>query len=117
DVADAAAAALDLDPAETGIANLALDLPLQGLDLVDLGEAQVFAIDEAFDAPEEFGAEFRIPGHGPRLDERLPFPSAAQRVVVSPRAGQRASDRAAFALGPQSQVDPVGVTVVGVGRQ
>ena len=51
DVADAAVAGLDLGVARAGPAGLLLDAPLDGLDLVDLGEAQVFAVDERLDTP------------------------------------------------------------------
>ena len=49
DVADAAAAGLDLDLGGAGRDGALLDPPLQRLDLGDLGRAQVAAIDERGD--------------------------------------------------------------------
>ena len=59
----------------------------------------------------------QVAGDGADLDERLPFPGAAQRVVVGERAGQRARQRAAVAFGPQPQIDAIGLAAVGVRRQ
>ena len=59
----------------------------------------------------------QVAGDGPDLDEGLPFPGAAQRVVVRQRAGQRAGQRAAVPFGPQPQIDAVGLAAVGVRRQ
>ena len=54
DVADAAAAGLHLRSRRSPTRPaLLLDLPLQRLDLVDLGEAEVFAVDERLDGREE----------------------------------------------------------------
>ena len=57
DVADAAVAGLDLGVAVAGPAGLVLDAPLQRLDLVDLGEAEILAIDERLDGLEELLAQ------------------------------------------------------------
>ena len=103
--------------AGAALPRLVLDAPLQGLDLVDLGERQIFAIDERLDRLEEPLAERQVAGHRPHLDERLPLPGAAERVVVGQRAGQRPGQRAALAFRPQTQVDAVGLAAVGVGRQ
>ena len=62
-------------------------------------------------------AEREVAGDGPDLDERLPLPGAAERVVVGQRAGQRPGQRAAVAFRPQPQIDAVGQAAVGVGRQ
>ena len=100
--------------ASPGAARLLLDRALERLDLVDLGEAEVFAIDERLDGLEELPAELEVAGDGADLDQRLPLPGAAQRVVVGQRAGQGPGERAALALGPQAQVDAVGLAAVGV---
>ncbi len=59
DVADAAAAGLDLDLRRAGRDGALLDPPLQGLDLGDLGRAEVAAIDERRDRFEEGPAQRR----------------------------------------------------------
>ena len=94
-----------------------LDPPLERLDLVDLGDAQILAIDERLDRLEEFLAEPGIAGDGANLDEGLPFPGSAQRVVIGKRAGQRARQRAALPFGPQPQIDAVRLAAVGVRAQ
>ncbi len=99
-VADAAVAGLDVGVAGPRPAGLVLDAALEGLDLVDLGEAEIFAVDEGLDGAQEFLAEPRIAGDRPHLDERLPFPGAAERVIVGERAGQRARQRAAVPFRP-----------------
>ena len=117
DVADAAAAGLDLGGADAALAGLLLDAPFQRLDLVDLGERQIFAVDERLDGLEEALAQGEVAGRRADLDERLPLPGAAEGVVVGQGAGQRPGQRAAVALRPQAQVDAVGQAAVGVGRQ
>src|SRR5262249_60761161 len=71
DVADAAAAGLDVVVAAAGAAGLLLDAPLQRLDLVDLAEAQVLAVDERLDVPDEAFAELQVAGDRAPLDGGL----------------------------------------------
>ncbi len=78
DVADAAVAGLDLVVAVAGLPGLLLDAPLQRLDLVDLGDAEILAIDERLDGLQELLAQAQVAGDGADLDQRLPFPGAAQ---------------------------------------
>src|SRR5262249_29404743 len=81
-IADAAVASLDLGVADAGSAGLLLDLSLEGLDVIDLREAQVFAGDEPLEGAQEGLAELAVPGYGPDLDQRLSLPGAAHGVVV-----------------------------------
>src|SRR5206468_1968077 len=53
DVADAAMPGLDLGAADAGVTRLLLDAALQRLDLVDLRETQILAVDERLDGLEE----------------------------------------------------------------
>ncbi len=103
--------------ADAGLAGLLLDAPLHGLDLVDLGETKIFTIDKRFNGLQELLAQRQIAGHGPDLDERLPLPGAAHRVVIGEGAGQRPRQRAAMPLGTQAQIDAEGMAAVGVRRQ
>src|SRR5262249_48174344 len=99
------------------LAGLLLDPPFERLDLVDLGKAEVLAIDERLDGVEKLLAQLHVAGHGADLDERLALPGSAERVVVGERAGQRAGERAAVALGPQPEVDAVGLALLAVGTE
>ena len=45
--------------AVAGLAGLLLDPPLERLDLVDLGEAQIFAVDERLDGSQELARRAR----------------------------------------------------------
>ena len=53
DVADAAVAGLDLDLGGPRRHGPLLDPPLQGLDLADLGAAEIASVDERLDRVEE----------------------------------------------------------------
>src|SRR5215831_13859935 len=96
---------------------LLLDAPLHRLDLVDLGEAEVFAPDEALGSAEKFIAQGTIAGYGPNFDERLPLPGAAECVVIGQRAFERARHRPALAFGPQAQIDAVSLPTISMRRQ
>ena len=117
DVADAAAAGLDVALALPGVARLALHPPLHRLDLVDLRGGQVAAVDERLQGVDQLLAQGAVAGDGAELDQRLPLPGAAEVVVVGQRAGQRPGQRAALPLGAQAQVHAVRLPAVGVGRQ
>src|SRR5207302_6860031 len=86
DVADAAAAGLHVAVVGPGVAGLPFDRPLQRLNLVDFAEAKILPVNERLDGLQEFAAEAYIPGDGPGLDEGLPFPGPAHRVVIGERA-------------------------------
>ena len=130
DVADAAAAGLHVggrDPACRGRgfptfaaarpARPQFHLSLQRLHLVDLGEAEVLPINEGLDGGEELAAEFEVPGDGPQLDERLPFPGAAARVVVAEGVGERAGERPALPFWAKPEVHAIGDAAIGVLRE
>src|SRR5205085_9791498 len=53
----------------------------------------------------------------PHLDERLPLPGAAERVVVAERAGQRSSEGSTLAFGPQAEIDAIRLSAIGVCRE
>ncbi len=74
DVADAAAAGLDLDLGRPGRDGALLDPPLEGLDLGDLRGGEVSAIDERGDRLQEGPAQRQVAGDRPALDQRLAFP-------------------------------------------
>ncbi len=117
DVADAADAGLDLGVAVAVAVGFLLDAPLQGLDAVNLAGGEILAVDERLDGLEKLLAQAHVAGAGPNLDEGLAFPGAAERVVISQSAGQRPSQGAAFAFGPQPEIDAVGQPLIAVLRQ
>ncbi len=67
DVADAAVAGLDLRVAGAGPAGLFFHLPLERLDLVDLGEGQVFAVDKWLNGAQELLTQAQVARHRPQL--------------------------------------------------
>src|SRR5438094_2040240 len=97
--ADAATAGLHIALVHAGGCGLPLQLPLHRLDLVDLTEAEVLAINERLDRLHELGAQTEVAGDRSGLDECLPFPGPAHRVVVGEGAGERAGERAALPFG------------------
>src|SRR5207248_3121932 len=94
-----------------------LDSALQGLDLIDLGETEVLAIDEGLDGAQELLAEFEIARDRAKLDESLALPGSAQGIVIRKRAGERARQRTAVPLRPETEIDAVGLAAIGMGRQ
>ena len=98
-------------------ARLVLDGPLHRLDFVDLGETEILAVDERLHAPKKIAAQLQVAGDGPDLDERLPLPGAAERIVVGQRAGQRLGQRPAPPFGTQPQVNAVRLAAIRVCRQ
>src|SRR5262249_1911245 len=90
DVADAAAADLDLDLRSAGREGPLLDPPFHRLDLADLGTAQVTAIDERRDRVQEGMAQLEVAGDRAALDQRLALPGSPRGLVVAQRPGQRA---------------------------
>ena len=109
DVADAAAAGLDLDLGGPRRDGPLLDPPLQRLDLADLGAAEVASIDERLDRVEEVAAEVEVAGDRAALDQGLPLPGPAGRLVIAERRRQRAGQGPLVPLGPEPHVDPVGL--------
>ena len=82
DIANAAVAGLHIGVGRAALGGLLLDAALEDLDFVDLGKAQIFAIYVRLDGGHEGMAEFDIAGHWTNLDEGLPLPGPAERVVV-----------------------------------
>jgi len=107
DVADAAAAGLHVLVVAAAAGGFLLHLAFQGLHLVDLGEAEILAVDERLDRLRELLAQGKIARDGPQLDEGLAFPCAAHGVVVAERARQRTGQRRSAALGTKPQVHAI----------
>src|SRR5437867_859745 len=95
-------------------AGLLFDAALEGLDLVDFRDAEIFAIDERLDAADELFAQAHIAGDRTHFDEGLAFPGAAHGIVICQGAGQRARQGAAMAFGPEPKVDAIRLAAVRV---
>ena len=108
DVANPAAAGLDLDLGGAGRDGALLDPPLEGLDLGDLGGAEIAAIDKRLDRLEKGLAQREVAGDRAALDQRLPLPGAAAGHVIAERRVERPRQRPLLAVGPQPHVDAIG---------
>src|SRR5439155_18545124 len=82
DVPDVAVAGLNLLITDSRSVDLLFDAPLERLDLVDFRETQVLSVHERFDGLEELLSELQVARHGAKLDQCLPFPGSAERVVI-----------------------------------
>ncbi len=114
DVANAAVSRFDFDLGGARRERALLDPALHGLDLADLGRAEIAAINEGRDRREEGPAEIEIARDGPTFDERLTFPRSTGRFIIAERRGERARQRALIALGSKPHVDPIGDAQRGV---
>ena len=85
-----------------------LDAALQRADAADVRAAQVAAINPGPQGLEELFAQGPVAGRDAGLDVRLPLPGAPAEVVVMQGAGNADHDGAALAVGPQTEIDPVG---------
>ena len=105
DLADAAAAELDVVALDRdlAVAAIGVDLPLHRVHVGDRGEVEIFAPDEGREFAQELLAGRDIAGAGARLDHRRAFPVLADAFVIVERRGgrdrdlRRGRDRAAAA--------------------
>src|SRR5207237_9562578 len=81
-ITNAAVAGFCVEIAGTGLGGLVLDAAFDRLDLVDLAETQILAVDERLDDRQEFLAQFEVASHGADRDEGLAFPGSAEGVVA-----------------------------------
>src|SRR5207253_5204373 len=88
DVVDAAVTGLDLRVTGSCLSRLLFDAPLQGFDLIDFSKTQVFAVHKGLNTLEKGLAQPEISRDGPQLDQGLPLPGAAERVIVGKRTRQ-----------------------------
>ncbi len=99
DVADAAQAGFDVLQIGALAFHALLDSALERLDAGDVGAAQIAAINPRLELLQEFAAQIQIAGRRTGFHKRLPFPSAAQHVVVLQCAFQAAHHRPALPFG------------------
>ena len=98
---------LDLDLGGPGRDGALLDPPLEGLDLGDLGGAEIAAIDKRLDRLEKGLAQGEVAGDRAALDQRLPLPGAAAGHVIAQRGVERPRQHPLFAVGTQPHVDAI----------
>ena len=91
DLANTAAADLDVMPLDCDFAVAAVDvnLLLHRMHVGDRREIQIFAPDEGGKLADEFGAGVKVAGAGARLDQRCAFPSLAPAFVIVERRVRR----------------------------
>ncbi len=81
-----------------------MDLPLDGMDVLDGGEIQMLAPDEWPQPLQEGFAGLDIAGDGPRLDHRRPFPVLSHAFVVGFRGQYREGQGRGGGIGPQPEI-------------
>jgi hypothetical protein len=114
DVADAARAQLDVEARPLGAA---AEQPPQRQHLVHGVRPQRAREHEGLDRLEEALPQRSITCGGPRAEQGLPLPGAAEGLVVALGRRQRVADGAAAPLGPQAQIDPEHHARVGALRE
>ena len=114
DLADAAAALLDIEPrSRPGGAGMVGTDPLgQPPDFGNRAKIEALAPDERADRDQERLACGHIPGARPGTDEGGALPRQGRAFVVSQRAAERDRQRGHLAGGAQPQVDPEDVAFV-----
>ena len=106
DLANAAAADLDIVAFDRDLAVPAIDvdLPLHRLHVGDGGEIQIFAPHEWRQVVEQRFAGRDVAGAGARLDQRGALPVLPGAFVIGQRRRGRDRDRGRGRIGPQPQV-------------
>ncbi len=83
------------------------------MDVLDGGEIEMLAPDEALDEIGEAGARHRIAGDGTRLDHRRAFPVLPEALVIGLGGDQRQGGGGRAGIGAQAQVDAEDIAVGG----
>ena len=115
DLADAAAAELDVVALDRdlAVAAIGVDLLLHGVHVGDGGVVEIFAPDERGQLANERFAGGEIAGARPRLDQRGALPVLAPSLVVVERRRGRDRDLGRGRIGAQPQIDAEHVAVGG----
>ena len=115
DLADAAAAELDVVAFDRDLAMAAIgvDLPLHVVDVGDGGEVEILAPDEGRQFAQQLLAGGDVAGAGARLDHGGALPVAADALVVVERRRGRDRDLGRGRIGPQPQIGAEHVAVGG----
>ena len=115
DLADAAAADLDVMALDRdlALAAIGLHLPLHVVDVGERGEIEMLAPDERRDLGDHRLARPRIAGADARLDHRRALPGAPFPLVIMQRRVGRHRDLRRGRIGPQPQIDAEHIAVAG----
>ena len=115
DLADAAAADLDVVAfdRDLALAAIGLHLPLHVVDVGKRCEVEMLAPDERRELGDQRLAGFGIAGAGPRLDHRGAFPGPPFPLVIMQRRLDRHRDLRRGRIRPQPQIDAEHVAVAG----
>ncbi len=113
DLADAAAAELDVVTFDRDLAVTAIgvDLPLHFVDVGDGRVIEIFAPDEGRQIANQLLAGGDIAGARPRLDQRRALPVLAAAFVIIERRFGRDRDLGRGRIGTQPQIDAKHVAV------
>ena len=115
DLADAAAAELDVVARDLDAASAAMrvDLPLDRVDVLDRREIEMLAPQERRQLGEEFLPRLAVAGDGARLDEGGALPVLACAFIIRERRLERDRRRGRGGVRPEAQV---GAEHISLGR-
>jgi hypothetical protein len=113
DLADAAAAELDIVPFDRDfiVAAIGVDLPLHRVHVGNRREVEIFAPDERRERSEERLARHNVARTRPRLDQRGALPILSTALVIVERRRRGDGDLGRGRIGTQPQVDAEHVAV------
>ena len=113
DLADAAAADLDVMAfdRDLALAAIGLHLPLHVVDVGQRGKIQMLAPDERREFGDQRLARFGVAGARPRLDHRRAFPGPPFPLVIMQRRVGRNRHLRRGRIGPQAQIDAEHIAV------
>ena len=115
DLANAAAAELDIMPKRGNRVMTfdRVDLALEGVNVGNSREVEIFAPDIGLQTRQKLLAKFDVAGDGTRLDHGGALPVLAEIFVIDRGSLKRDGDLRGARVGPQPQVDAIGVAVLG----
>ena len=113
DIPDAADAFFDVDVGVARPRDFLFQPPLVGLDAFNKRLFHPRSVDECLGHFHKRCADFSVPGHEPRLQERLPLPGFRPGLIIRAARRHRPRDRPEPAFGPQPQVHPEDKSGVG----
>ena len=115
DLADAAAAGLDVVPLDRDLAAalVRLDLPLDRMDVLDRREIEVPAPDKGLQLGEELPRRDQVAGHRPGLYQRRALPVLPDGLVIGQRRRDRDRQRRRARVRAQPQIGAKNVAIAG----
>ena len=116
DVADAAAAELDVVPLhrDGAMPLMRVHPPFHGVDVGDCGVVEIFAPDEGCQLAQELLAGRLVARGDARLDQRRALPVLAEALVIGEACVGRERDLRRAWIGPEPEIGAEHITVGGV---